>query len=79
MRRETASCGSNIRDAGRALERPKGKGKDKGKSGGKAKGKGERAQMATCVEGLDTPRGCAPVKDGLMTWNRTRLKERRHQ
>ena len=37
------------KEAGRAIEKPKGKGKGKGRSGGKAKGKGK-----------GSPRGCAP-------------------
>ena len=34
----------------------------------------EKASHATRAEGLDTPRRCAPVKDGLTTWSRTRPK-----
>ena len=45
-------------EAGRAIDKPKEKGKGKGKNGGKVKG-WEKASHATCVEGLDTPRGCA--------------------
>ena len=42
------------------------------------KGKRQRrkASNASCAEGLDTPRGCAPVKDGLLTWSRTRPKDK---
>ena len=36
----------------------------------------EKDSHATCAEGLDTPRGCAPVKDELMTWSRTCPKEK---
>ena len=40
----------------------------------KARGK---ASNATCAEGLGHPRdGCVSVKDGFMTWSRTRLKEK---
>ena len=41
----------------------------------KAKAK-ENASNASCAEGFDTPRGCAPAEDGLLTWSRTRQKEK---
>ena len=75
------------KEAGRVLERPKEKGKGKGKSGGSRKARAsavveerpkarEKASNTTSAGGFDTPRGCAPAKDGLMTWSRTRLKEK---
>ena len=63
------------KEAGRAIEKPKGKGKGKGKSEGKAKGKGKGLKCYVCG-GIGHPRGCAPAKDGLMTWSRIRPKEK---
>ena len=36
----------------------------------------EKASNAACAEGLGTPQGCAPAKDGLTTWSRTRPKKK---
>ena len=41
------------KEAGRAIEKPKGKGKGKGRSGGKAKAR-EKASHATCADGCWT-------------------------
>ena len=37
---------------------------------------GKRPHMLRVRRGLGTPRGCAPVKDGITTWRRTRPKEK---
>ena len=65
MRRATASRGRSLRKHEGPLKNPRGKAR--AKAGVKERPKArEKASHATCAEGLGTPRGCAPVKDGLM-------------
>ena len=64
------------REAGRAKEK-KTRRKARAKAGVEERPKArEKASHAACAEGLDTPRSCAPVKDGLVTWSRTCPKEK---
>ena len=75
MRRATASRGRSLRKQEGPLKNPREKARAKAGVEERPKAR-EKASHATCAEGLGTPRGCAPVKDGLMTWSRTRLKEK---
>ena len=75
MRRATASRGRSQRNQEGSLKKPSRKAR--AKAGVEARPKArEKASYATCAEGLGTPRGCAPVKDGSTTWRRTRPKEK---
>ena len=75
MRRAIASRGPCPRRQGEPLKSPRRKAKAKAKLEERPKAK-ENASNALCAEGLDTPRGCAPAKDRLMTWSRIRPKEK---
>ena len=52
------------KEAGRAIEKPKGKGKGKGKSGGKAKGKGKGLKCYVCG-GIGHPVRLCPSEGGV--------------
>ena len=58
-----ASRGRSPRKQEEPLKSPKGKAEAKAKVEERPKAK-EKASSATCAEGLDTLRGCAPAKDG---------------
>ena len=64
MWRAIASRGRSPRRQGEPLKCQRGKAKVKAKVEERLKAK-EKASNAACAEGLDTPRGCAPVKGGF--------------
>ena len=67
---QTASRGRSLGKQEEPLRNPRREAR--AKAGVEARPKArEKASHTTCAEGLDTPRGCAPVKDGLTTWSRT--------
>ena len=66
MRRGTAGRGCSLRKHEEPSSGPEGRAKAKARVEEKPKARG-KASNAAWAEGLDTPRGCAPVKDGLMT------------
>ena len=73
VRRATASSGRSLGKQEEPLKKKKTRRKARAKAGVEERPKArEKALHATCAEELDTPRGCAPVKDGLTTWRRTR-------
>ena len=75
MRLETASPGRSLRKQEGPLKNPRRK--TRAKAGVEERPKArEKGSHATCAEELGTPLGCAPAKDELTTWSRTRPKEK---
>ena len=76
MRQAIASRGRSPRRQEEPLKNPRGKAKAKARVEERPKAREkEKASNAACAEGLG-PQGCAPAKDGLTTWSRTRPKEK---
>ena len=79
MWRAIASRGRSPRSQGEPSKSLRRKAKAKAKAKAKVEESpkaNEKASSAACAEGLDTPRGCDPVMDGLMTWSRIRPNEK---
>ena len=73
MRRKTARRGHSLVKQGEPL---KSAGQRQRQKWRKVQRHRKRPLTAACAEGLGTPQGCAPAKDGSTTWSRTRPKEK---